>query len=334
MDQPLVSIIIPVYNSEKWLADALGSALGQSVGDIEAIAVDDGSTDGSLEILRAFAARDPRLKVLVNEKNCGHAAARNRAIESSSGRWLAFLDSDDRLAPDFCRVLLAEAERSGADIIKGRHRTIELDGTVNDSPRQWQRDIMQKSPLCFIEAWWTAIYNNDKIRKNIRLHTKAPIDVDLFFLAEAISLPLKVSCVDDVVYTYIRRENSVSEYTTRSLKKIDAGIDAGISILQTLNERNVYATDPYGYRVWAREALRRLGGFHRARKEERETAMRICAVRAPEVASLIRCEYPGIKKFLMPLVLKILSDDRLMPARLLLFRCFDVAKRIKPVRGR
>lgn len=333
MSQPLVSIIIPVYNAEKWLADCLQSALDQSVADIEVIAVDDGSTDGSLAILRAFADKDPRLKLLVNEQNCGQAATRNRGIDSSTGRWLAFLDNDDRLAPEFCRVLLAEAESSGADIVKGRARIIELDGTIHETPLQSQRNIMRKSPLCFNDTWWTAIYRAEKIRGSIRHHKDANIAEDLIFLAETISLPLTVACVDDIVYINIQRENSGGAYRNRPLKKVEACIVAMTSILQTLNKRQVQRTDPYGYRVWAREALRRLGGFHRAREEERETALKLCAVKAPEIASLIRCDYPGLKKYLMPLLLKILTDDRLMFARVFMFRCYGFAKKLRPTRG-
>lgn len=153
------------------------------------------------------------------------------------------------------------------------------------------------------------------------------------FLVESISLPLKVACVDDIVYIHIRRENSLSEYNNRSLPKIQSGIDASISILKMLNERHIYNRDPYGYRIWARDALRHLGGFHRAKKEERETALQICAARAPQIASLIQCGYPGIKKFFMPIILKILQDDRFMFARLFIFRCYDIAKRIKPTIG-
>lgn len=333
MDQPLVSIIIPVYNAEKWLADSLQSALGQSVADIEVIAVDDGSTDASLEILRDFAARDQRLKVLVNEKNQGQAVALNRGIDLSKGRWIAFLDSDDTFAPDFCRVLLAEAEKSGADIVKGRARIMELDGTVHDTPLEWHEDIMHKSPLCYNDDWWTAIFRGDILREKIRFRYNHNIAEDIIFLAEVISLPLKVSCVDDVIYIHILRENSMGAYRNRPLKKIEACIDASGFILQTLNERQVFRNDPHGYRVWAREALRRLGGFHRASEDEREMALRLCAAKAPQVASLVRCDYPGIKKYLMPLVLKILQDDRFMPIRLLLFRSYGLAKKIRPPKG-
>ena len=333
MKRPLVSIIIPVYNAEKWLAECLQSALGQSMADIEVIAVDDGSVDGSREILRSFAERDPRLKVLVNGKNCGQAATRNRAIDVSSGRWIAFLDNDDQLASDFCKVLLAEAENSGADIIKGRARIIEVDGSVQETSLQWQKDIMERSPLCFNDTWWTAIYNADKIRGKVRLHDDAFLGEDLVFLVETITMPMKVSCVDDIVYINIQRQNSGGEYYNRSLKKIGATIDSLRSILQTLNERNIYATDPYGYRLWTMEALRRLGSFYRAKESERETALRLCAAKAQEVASLIRCDYPGAKKFLMPLVLKILKDARLLPVRLLLFRFYVLAKKLRPPKG-
>lgn len=333
MKRPLVSIIISIYNGEKWLSNCLQSAINQTIRDIEIIAVDDASTDGSLDILRSFADKDERIKIFVNEKNYGVAITTNKGIENSTGDWLAFLDCDDLLVPDFCRVLLAEAKKSGANIIKGRVKNIALDGSVNETPRKVHDDIMNKSALCFMDSWWSAIYQSDKIRKKIWHHSNGHISEDLMFLAESISLPLKVACVDDIVYIHTRRENSLSEYNNRSLSKIHSAIEAGIFILQMLNERHVYTSDPYGYRVWARDALRYLGGFHRAKKEERETALQICVARAPQIASLIHCEYPGIKKYLMPLILKILKDDRLMLARMFIFRCYDLAKRIKPTIG-
>lgn len=333
MKEPLVSIIIPVYNAEKYLAPCLQSALGQSEADIEVIAVDDASTDRSLEILRSFATRDPRLKVLANEKNLGQAATRNRGIDVSTGRWIAFLDNDDMLAPDFCKVLLAEAEKSGADIIKGRARITEPDGRVHETPRESQRDIMQKSPLCFSESWWTAMFNGREIRGKVRLHDNASLGEDMIFLVETISLPLRVSCIDDIVYLHMRRDNSGAERRRRSLKKIEACMDAGASILQTLNERRVYATDPHGYHIWVSHALSWLVGFHRAGEDDRNAALRLGITRAPQVASLIRCDFSGLKKLFMPLVLKILTDDRLLPVRHLLFRSYGLLKKIRAPGG-
>lgn len=324
---PLVSIIIPVYNAELWLERCLKSALDQTISNIEVIAVDDGSSDGSRDILRAFAARDSRLRILINEKNCGQAAARNRGMDNATGTWLAFLDNDDMLSPDFCQILLAEAEKSGADIIKGRARIFEVNGEVNDTPLKCHQNIMQKSPLYFTESWWTAIYRRDKINGKVQLHENMPLAEDLIFLVEAISLPLDVVCVDKIVYFHNRRSKSGAERDNRSLKKIEASIDAGISILRILNERKIYLSDPTGYRVWAREALSWLGGYHRAKNKDRCTALQHCLTRSPQISSLILCDYPGIRQYLMKILLKILKDDKLMLARRIIFHSYNLIKK-------
>lgn len=101
------SIIIPVYNVEKYLRACLDSVLAQTVGDWEAICVDDGSTDGSGAILDEYAAKDNRFKVF-HQKNGGEGAARNAALEVATAEWLVYLDSDDLLAPwtiETCRDL-------------------------------------------------------------------------------------------------------------------------------------------------------------------------------------------------------------------------------------
>lgn len=94
-DRPLVSIIIPVYNAEKYLCDSLDSALGQTYPSIEVIAVDDGSTDSSPEILSRYAEQYPALKVLT-QRNSGQAAARRTGLEHAEGEYIQYLDSDDR----------------------------------------------------------------------------------------------------------------------------------------------------------------------------------------------------------------------------------------------
>ena len=86
---PKVSIVIPVFNTERFLARCLNSVISQSVPDIEAICVNDGSTDGSLEILQKYAAKDSRVKV-INQENKGQSAARNRAMREISGEYVFF----------------------------------------------------------------------------------------------------------------------------------------------------------------------------------------------------------------------------------------------------
>ncbi len=112
---PAVSVIIPVYNTEPYLADCLSSVLGQSFSDFEVIAVDDGSTDDSSSILRDFASKDSRIRI-VSQENRGLSEARNAGIDIAQGEWLTFVDSDDKLAPDFLQVLLDAIITTGADI--------------------------------------------------------------------------------------------------------------------------------------------------------------------------------------------------------------------------
>ena len=95
---PTVSVLLPVYNSERYVREAVESVLAQTLADFELIAVDDGSTDGSLEILQAFAARDPRIR-LISRPNTGIAVALNDAIAVARGEFLARMDADDVSMP-------------------------------------------------------------------------------------------------------------------------------------------------------------------------------------------------------------------------------------------
>lgn len=102
---PLVTVIIPVYNTEPYLRKCLDSVCGQTYGNLEIICVNDGSTDGSQSILEEYAARDARVKVLVQE-NAGQAVARNRALEIATGEWISCIDSDDWLdTKTYCDLL-------------------------------------------------------------------------------------------------------------------------------------------------------------------------------------------------------------------------------------
>lgn len=114
-DGPQVSIIIPVYNVEKYLARAVTSILAQTSADLELILVDDASQDGSAAIMAECAARDARVRCIVLPENQGVSAARNRGLDEARGEWIAFCDGDDWYAPDYLGKMLELAERTGAD---------------------------------------------------------------------------------------------------------------------------------------------------------------------------------------------------------------------------
>ncbi len=112
---PKVSVIIPAYNTEAYIREAIKSALEQTLHDIEVIVVDDASSDKTVEIAKSFI--DKRLKVIVNQQNVGAAAARNRALRAAQGEWIAVLDSDDWYAPERLEKLVSLADEKNADMI-------------------------------------------------------------------------------------------------------------------------------------------------------------------------------------------------------------------------
>ena len=112
---PEISVIIPVYNTERYLTECLESVLAQSFRDFEAIIVNDGSTDKSAGIIDAFAKRDSRIVVL-RQENKGLSEARNAGIGIAKGNWITFVDSDDTIAPPFLETLFHEVREQEADI--------------------------------------------------------------------------------------------------------------------------------------------------------------------------------------------------------------------------
>lgn len=111
-----VTVLMPVYNAERFLDDSIGSLLSQTIKDWKLICIDDGSTDSSLQILRKYEADNERIKVLVQE-NAGPAVARAKAIELVDTEYVSILDSDDAYAPDYVELMLKRAEETNADSI-------------------------------------------------------------------------------------------------------------------------------------------------------------------------------------------------------------------------
>lgn len=113
---PAVSVVMPVYNCAAYLPEALACLEAQEMGDFEAIMVDDGSTDGSADVARDFAARDPRLRY-VRQENAGAGPARNAGLALARGEWVIFLDGDDLFEPTLLSALVATARAHDADVV-------------------------------------------------------------------------------------------------------------------------------------------------------------------------------------------------------------------------
>lgn len=108
--QPFISVIIPVYNIERYIGKCLDSIVGQTLKEIEIIVVDDGSTDDSSRIIDRYARTDSRI-VAIHKTNGGVVSARNCGIAQATGLYILFVDGDDHLAPDACERLLRKRKR-------------------------------------------------------------------------------------------------------------------------------------------------------------------------------------------------------------------------------
>jgi CDP-glycerol glycerophosphotransferase len=125
---PRISVIVPVYNVDRYLVPCLESIATQTFGDLEVIMVDDGSTDGSAALAEDFAGRDPRFR-LVQQTNGGLSKARNTGIEVATGEFVAFVDSDDVLPPTAYELLIGALEKTGSDFATGNVYRLTAGGT-------------------------------------------------------------------------------------------------------------------------------------------------------------------------------------------------------------
>ena len=123
-----VSVVIPIYNVEKYIARCLDSVLAQSLNDLEIILVDDGTPDGSMQIVGRYAATDHRFRIVTHERNRGLMQARKTGYMIAESDYVLFCDSDDYLPPTAIETLYNEAKRSDADIVSGDMTLVFPDG--------------------------------------------------------------------------------------------------------------------------------------------------------------------------------------------------------------
>lgn len=121
---PLISVIMPLYNAERFVGESIENVLRQTVGDFELIVIDDASTDASAEIARAYAAKDNRIVLMHNELNSGAARTRNRALDAARGKFITFMDADDLCSPERFAKQLAFFERHPQTDICGSYYTM------------------------------------------------------------------------------------------------------------------------------------------------------------------------------------------------------------------
>lgn len=217
----MVSIILPVFNAERFLSQCLDSISRQTYQDWELIAVDDGSKDGSMEILKSYEKRDHRIHI-ISKKNEGVSIARNIALEHAHGDYVYFVDSDDIVMPEALMILVKAMESSKTTFVKSDFLPIDeqgkqvfinkkqvirrrYDGKVMDSDKLFKKILMKEYFL------WTCLFQKDIIVKNhIQFIPHCRLMEDAAFVADYLLYSDRNVYKDACVYGYRKYEGTVS----------------------------------------------------------------------------------------------------------------------------
>lgn len=194
MSEPLISVIIPVYNAEKYLSMTLQSVQQQTFKDFEVICIDDGSTDGSMQILEHFAATDERFKIH-HQSNAGGSVSRNKGLALATGKYIAFLDNDDIYHPQYLEILYHNIEVHEADISCCTYLRFESEHDYQFADKQIAAcvDIISGQPFTdkFVQRkkidmlMWTKLYRRE-IFDDIRFDEKLPAINDILLNIEVL----------------------------------------------------------------------------------------------------------------------------------------------------
>lgn len=225
---PFVSIIIPVYNAEKYIADAIIDVQNQTFKDFELFLIIDGATDKSGEICDAFAQQDSRISVIHFEKNVGVSEVRNKGIDIAQGKYLMFLDSDDRFAENMLEKFIEAIDNyyyeynSYVDIVicgiceKHYDKNGNISNEIHICPEKkvlkTQNEI--KTSLRYLEESslygypWNKMYNLKKLKKSSVRFPKMKFNEDIIFNIDFFNTADTCIILDFMPYIYIKRINS------------------------------------------------------------------------------------------------------------------------------
>ena len=242
----LFSVIIPVYNVEKYLKECLDSVINQTLPNWEAICVNDGSTDGSATVLKEYAEKDNRIRVITQE-NRGLSAARNTGINAAAGDYVVFLDSDDWLELDALEKI--SGSLNGEDLIcfSGRRyfedkklynsADILSEKTYNSGMDYYNDNALQHRDFAFV-CVVLRIYRRDFLLENKLKFKEGIYHEDNLFTPIVCYYAKKVRVVNECLYNYRVRINSIT--TTSSIKH-------RINMMEIANELAAFFTSHDGF---------------------------------------------------------------------------------------
>lgn len=217
----MVSIVIPIYNTAAFLRQCLDSLIAQTHADWEAILVDDASTDNSAEIAAEYCSMDSRFRLIRQAHNKGQSAARNLGMTEITGEYLAFVDSDDRLQPDYLETLISQI--GDADLLQTGYKRVTADGKVlEEKCPTWRTRYTHTTP-------WARLYRTQWIQNHHLTFKEGMIYEDVLFSAKVWKEQPKMR-----VYRYTGYLYSVNPQSTTSQKHDTR------RIFRELREQNIH----------------------------------------------------------------------------------------------
>lgn len=219
-----ISVVVPVYNVEKYLKECIDSIINQTLEDIEIICVNDGSTDSSLEILNDYAKKDSRI-IVINKSNSGYGHTMNMGLNAATGEYVGIIESDDFADKNMFEDLYKLAKEYDADIVKGdwynywsKNKFARKNNRISSAKTLKLTNSKQdKSLLRINPSVWSAIYKKEFLNKyNIRfLETPGASYQDLAFSFKVFALAEKV-ILTDKAYLYYRQDNMNSSVKSKT----------------------------------------------------------------------------------------------------------------------
>lgn len=246
IDAPEVTVVIPAYNTEAYIYQAIESVLGQTLKNLEVIVVDDASTDQSLRIAQTFT--DERLRIIASPKNIGAPAARNLAFKEAKGKWIAMLDSDDWYLPERLEKLVQVADAEKADMIADDFYYIKdgektpWDTLLAQSGEQIDT-IKEIDPVYYVETdlpgrggltlglTKPVIKREFLVKKKIEYDENIPVSYDFWFTLKCVGHNARFIFVPTPYYLYRSRLGSLLA-STNKVKLLDETCSASMYFLE------------------------------------------------------------------------------------------------------
>lgn len=242
MNKPIISIIVPVYNSEKYIQRCINSIINQTFINFEAIFINDGSADSSLEILKSNKSLDNRIKI-INQENSGTGEARNNGLRNALGKYILFVDSDDTIEPSMLEKMYKKASEGDCDIVACNINKVSSDGNKikYDLHKNTDEGNLFSSILSFkiSSSVWNKLYKKDLFYKNSLFFPKGlRHNEDNAIVFKIIYYAQTISFVDDYLYNWYVVENSKSNSISK--ERLDS-ISSVLNIrYDFLIEQNIY----------------------------------------------------------------------------------------------